>query len=253
MKDELGDRFKAIEHEWRQELPRRGFTIIRVDGRSFHTWTRGMEKPFSPRFISAMDGTAQRLCEGFSGSLCAYVQSDEISLVLTDLIGDTTEPEFGWRLPKLISLAASEATAEFNRHWFDRSSATFDGRAFPLETVSDVADYLRWRQDDARRNAVSMLSYHWLGKKAVHGVGTRQRVDLLAEMGVLVDQQDRGFTQGRIARPEKRMETVTYTRKDDGTEHSIEAERTVWVVEPSEFIRNWFYDNHIERFESSAA
>jgi tRNA(His) guanylyltransferase len=248
MHDEMGDRFKAIEREWRQELPRRGFVVIRVDGRAFHSWTRGLDKPFSRPFITAMDACARKLCEGFSGALSAYVQSDEISLVLTDLTGETTEPEFGWRLPKLISLAASEATAEFNRHWFDRPPATFDGRAFPLATVEDVADYLRWRQDDARRNAVSMLSHHWLGKKAVHGVGTRQRVDLLAEMGVIVDQQDRGFTQGRIVRPEKRMETVTYTRKDDGTEHAVEAERTHWVSEPSEFIRNWFYDNHADRF-----
>ena len=222
--------------------------MVRVDGRAFHTWTRGLPKPYSSAFMYAMDVTAIRLCEEFSGAVCAYVQSDEISVIFTDLIGDTTEPVFGWRLPKIISLTASQAAVQFNSCWPDRPPALFDSRAFPLGSVEDVADYLRWRQDDCRRNAVSMLSHHHLGKKAVHGVGTRGRVELLAAEGVVVDEVDRGFTQGRIVEPMKRTETVTYTRKDDGTEHTIEAERNVWSVGPSEFIRNWFYDTHIERF-----
>ena len=65
MKDAVGDRFKAIEHQWRHELPRRGFAVVRVDGRAFHTWTRGLPKPYSSAFMYAMDVTAIRLCEEF--------------------------------------------------------------------------------------------------------------------------------------------------------------------------------------------
>lgn len=44
MKDSLGDRMKAqYEDRTRVILPRRTYTLVRVDGKAFHTFTRVAE------------------------------------------------------------------------------------------------------------------------------------------------------------------------------------------------------------------
>jgi tRNA(His) guanylyltransferase len=79
-KDALGERMKKqYEDRTRYMLPRRTYTILRVDGRAFHTWTRGLAKPYDKRFIEAMDYTACKLCQEMAGAQCAFAQSDEIS------------------------------------------------------------------------------------------------------------------------------------------------------------------------------
>ena len=63
MEDSLGDRMKEYEATTKTFLPRRSYTIIRVDGMAFHTLTRKFKKPFDETFVSAMDETAKYLCE----------------------------------------------------------------------------------------------------------------------------------------------------------------------------------------------
>jgi hypothetical protein len=198
-----------------------------------------------------MDATAVALCQEVSGTLCAYVQSDEISVVFTDLTGPDAQMWFGGVIQKLVSVGASVATEAFNSDWNESDKrALFDARVFPLETVEEVADYLWWRQTDARRNAVSMLAHHHIGKSKVIGLGTRERVDALADIGIIVDHQDRRCINGALVHPVQRMVTSTFIDKRTGEEQTVEAERTVWETEPAELIRNWFYDNHKERFET---
>lgn len=254
MKDELGDRFKAIEHEWKATLPRRKFYVLRADGRAFHTFTRGLEKPFDRSLMTAMDAATMRLCTEISGALCGYVQSDEISIVFTDLTGNGAEPWFGGVVQKIVSISAAVATSAFNEAFGGHGKiAQFDARVIPLDDVPAVADYLWWRQTDSRRNAVSMLAHHYIGKSAVLNLSTRQRVDALYEQAWIdVEEQDRGFVNGRLIRPVKRPGTTTFVRKDTGAEETVDFERTAWESEPSELLRNWFYDNHIERFPVTA-
>ena len=73
-KDTLGDRMKAdYERRTRILLPRRTYTLIRVDGKSFHTYTRGCERPFDSGLMEDMDATALALCENMEGAQLAFV------------------------------------------------------------------------------------------------------------------------------------------------------------------------------------
>lgn len=108
--DTLGDRMKAYENVSRVHLTRRCPVIIRLDGCHFHTFTKGMSRPFDDIIIKTMQLTAQYLCENIMGCRLAYTQSDEISLLLTDYARIESEAWFNNNLQKLVSVSASMAT-----------------------------------------------------------------------------------------------------------------------------------------------
>ena len=113
----LGDRMKNnYENITRYYLTRRMPVIIRLDGRSFHTFTRGFKKPFDDILVKTMQDTMKYLCENIQGCVLGYTQSDEISLVLTDYAEITTEAWFGNNLQKMCSVSASMATVAFNKY-----------------------------------------------------------------------------------------------------------------------------------------
>lgn len=113
-RDSLGDRMKGYENAFRHYLPRRMPVIIRIDGKAFHTYTKGFHKPFDYILMKTMQETAYELCKKIEGVKLAYVQSDEISLLLTNDDTLETEPWFGNNLQKLCSIAASIATLAFH-------------------------------------------------------------------------------------------------------------------------------------------
>ena len=116
MQDDLGNRMKGqYEDRTRYSLPRRTYTIIRLDGKAFHTFTRNMKRPYDENLMKIMDETAKFLCEEIQGAQFAYTQSDEISLLLTDFEKITTDAWFDGNIQKMVSVAASLATQEFNR------------------------------------------------------------------------------------------------------------------------------------------
>ena len=128
MKDQLGDRMKAFyEDRTRIKLPRRTYTIIRIDGKAFHTYTKGLKRPFDTGLIDDMNWTTEYLCKNIQGVKFGYVQSDEISLVLTDFDTLQTDLWFDGNLQKMASIAASMATARFNQLRMMR--------ACPLDTI----------------------------------------------------------------------------------------------------------------------
>ena len=89
--------------------------IIQIDGRAFHTFTRGFKKPFDQVLMAAMRYTAEYLCRNIQGCVLAYTQSDEINLLLIDYEKLETSPWFDNRVQKLASIAASMATNYFNQ------------------------------------------------------------------------------------------------------------------------------------------
>jgi len=114
-KDSLGDRMKGhYENRTRYLLPRRTYTVIRVDGKAFHAYTKGCDRPYDSMLSEDMDFTAVALCRQIEGAAIAYVQSDEISLLLTDFADNQTQAWFDGNLQKLVSLSAAIATAHFN-------------------------------------------------------------------------------------------------------------------------------------------
>lgn len=159
--DALGDRMKTYEGAARTMLTRRLPLIIRVDGKAFHTWTNGLSRPFDLGLIMAMNNVAMALCEEVGGTAVAYVQSDEISLLIHNYKRLQTQPWFDNQVQKMVSVAASIAAAtmtfESVRLFGGIKPAYFDARAFVLPEA-EVANYFLWRQQDASRNSIQMLA-----------------------------------------------------------------------------------------------
>lgn len=194
----LGDRMKRHEAAYRTVLPRRTYTVIRVDGRAFHTYLRGAVKPFDLQFMEDMDAVAEALCEEITGSVFAYIQSDEISILVTDFASAATEPWFGGVTAKWISVSASLATAVLNARRPTRR-ALFDSRVFTLSDPTEVAAYFLWRQRDAVRNSVSMTAQAHFSHKRLNGVDTNGMQELLyAELGLNWNDFPDGCKRGRV-------------------------------------------------------
>lgn len=181
---DLGNRMKGYEKVPRMSLTPRMPMIIRVDGRAFHTFTRPFkatsEGPWSIALRNAMTSAAKALIREISGARLAYVQSDEISVLVTDYETFNTQPWFDKGIQKICSVAASIATVGFNTcedlegyNW-----ATFDARCFVLPK-EEVTNYFIWRQQDATKNSVSMLAQDNFSHKQLQGKNGSQMQDML--------------------------------------------------------------------------
>lgn len=181
-KDTLGTRIKTqYENRYRYQLVRRTYTVIRVDGKAFHTWTRGLAKPFDQTFMDLMDAAALRTFKTLMGCKLAYGQSDEYSFVLTDFDDLATEAYFDGSVQKIASVAASTFTAYFNwavsEHllsyagapYLGKPPAMFDARVFQVPDLEEVLNYLVWREQDSERNSLSMLAQAHYSHKALQG------------------------------------------------------------------------------------
>ena len=152
-RDSLGDRMKRYEAVWKMRLVPRLPLVIRADGKAFQTLTRDMERPFDAEFVEHMLAVTTALCREIDGAQMAYVQSDEISVLVRDDQTLTTQPWFDKELDKIVSVSAGIASSEMSLRLGRR--AVFDARAFVLPP-GEVANYYVWRQQDATRNSVSM-------------------------------------------------------------------------------------------------
>ena len=170
IKDPIGDRMKGqYEDRTRYMLPRRTYTIIRLDGVAFHTFTKNFTRPFDSYFTNAMMCALENLSRMAQGFKFGYMQSDEISILLTDFAEPATAAWFDGNLQKITSVSASIATAAFNRY-FDpplSTSAHFDARAFVIPDPVEVENYFIWRQKDAMRNSLNAYAQSKFGHKAL--------------------------------------------------------------------------------------
>ncbi len=201
-KDPLGDRMKAYEDIWRIKLPRRAYTIVRLDGRAFSLLTRGMERPFDRAFAHAMYLTAERLCGEIQGAVLAYTQSDEISLLLQDFESTSTQPWFDGNLQKIVSISAGMASVHFHTV-LDSTGAimghTFDARAFSLSDPVEVANYFVWRQRDAVRNSIQMAGQAKFSQSQLFGKSTNEIQEMLfQEHQINWNDYPDGFKRGRV-------------------------------------------------------
>jgi tRNA(His) 5'-end guanylyltransferase len=202
MKDDLGTRIKEqYENRTRYFLPRRTYTIIRLDGKAFHTFTRGMKKPFDEDFIRMMNKTAQFLCEEIQGAKAAYVQSDEISLLLTDFDKIMTDAWFDGNIQKMVSVAASLATAKFNALFnyypSEFKMAFFDARVFTIPDRVEVENYFIWRQKDAVRNSISMTAQSLYSHTELFGKSQVEEQEMIHAKGQNWNDMPDGFKRGR--------------------------------------------------------
>lgn len=181
--DAIGDRMKAqYEDRTRSYLPRRTYTIVRVDGKAFHSFTRHMKRPYDQDLMTAFDNTSARMLKELMGAEFAYTQSDEISFLLTDFAKPNTEAWFDGNLQKIVSIAASMATVYFNTE-MGGTHAMFDARAFTIPDYIEVENYFIWRQQDAVRNSILMLAQNYYSPKEMHGQNCSVLQDMIHAKG----------------------------------------------------------------------
>ena len=178
----LGDRMKEnYENRYRTKLLRRTPVILRLDGKAFHTLTRGCNKPFDEEFNKAMLVTATRLFEQVQGAKLAYIQSDEISILLTDFDTLQTDAWFDYNLQKLCSVSAGYASVFFTDAY--GKTGIFDCRAFNIPK-EEVCNYFIWRQKDWERNSLQMLARTHFSNNELHGKKSQDIHDMLHGIGV---------------------------------------------------------------------
>lgn len=188
--DSLGDRMKSYELVSSAHLLRRCPVIVRIDGRAFHTWTRGLDKPFDFHLIDAMRFATKWTANRLQGCKLAFTQSDEASFLLTDYDTIDTQPWFGYSLAKVVSISASIFTGAFVQaatHSLDgrlaaqidkHSLPEFDSRAFNVPEA-DVANYFLWRAKDWRRNSIQMAAQALFSAEQLHGVSLDMALEML--------------------------------------------------------------------------
>lgn len=188
MRDDLGDRMKHnYENRTRAALPRRTYTLMRIDGKAFHSYTRGCAKPFDYELMEDMDKTAMVLCAEIQGAEFAYVQSDEISILITDFDDPSTDAWFDGNIQKMVSVSASIATAAFNQARLERKPqkkfALFDSRVWTVPDLIEVENTFIWRQQDWTKNSVQMLARSLYSQKELVGKKLSEMHEMIHQKG----------------------------------------------------------------------
>jgi len=219
--DSLGDRMKGYEACWKFNFPNRLPVILRIDGKAFHTYTRGCDKPFDMNLIHVMDDTAIKLCEKIQGAVFAYVQSDEISILVYPWRDTNSQAWFDNELIKMVSVSAGIASARFtacSSYIFgEPKEAVFDSRAFVIPE-HDINNYFIWRQKDWERNSIQLLARSIYSHKELDGKGHEALHDLLHAKNVNWNDLAVNLKRGRGIKKESYI----------GNENSL---RSRWVVD----------------------
>lgn len=207
-RSDLAKRMKDYESISKTKLMKRCPVICRIDGKAFHTFTRGFQRPFDEILIKTMQETTKHLCENIQGCVLGYTQSDEITLVLVDYKELNTSPYFDYEVQKLCSIIASMTTMAFNKIFqsnvkkvyenryaekgkctmpYDlyetynnaiNKGAMFDCRVFNIPK-EEVTNNIYWRQLDASRNSIQMVGQANFSHKKLQNKSCNKIQDML--------------------------------------------------------------------------
>lgn len=183
----LGDRIKGYEKCIDVRLLPKVPVLVRVDGRAFHTFLKGFDKPFDLEYIDAMVESAQDVSRDMQNFVAAYVQSDEVTFML-HASNPMSEFWFDNKLQKITSISASLMTANFNVNLRKRKNdidrlAVFDARAFNVPE-SDFLNAFLWRVKDWNRNSIQMYCRSFFSHKSLIGKNTTAMKEMLKENGI---------------------------------------------------------------------
>jgi tRNA(His) guanylyltransferase len=184
--DSLGDRIKRYEAVYSPRLTPRSCLCIRIDGKAFHTFTKGCAKPFDQPLVDAMVDAMRFTADEMQGFKLGYTQSDEATFLLTDFDTYETQGWFGYELNKIVSISASAFTAAFNQSYTlkpRRTVAMFDARAF-IVPQDDVANVFLWRQKDWERNSLQMLARAHFSHEVLQGRNHCAIHEMLYDKGI---------------------------------------------------------------------
>jgi tRNA(His) 5'-end guanylyltransferase len=211
---DLAKRMKNYEQVFYPKLMKRTPVAIRIDGKAFHTFTRGLKKPFDPILMQAMQETMMYLCKNIQGCVLGYTQSDEITLILLDYQNLDSDMWFDGKVQKISSIAASMATLAFNQSFAKiatdyinthndyinpiakqylvvlnnaiNKGAIFDARCFNIPK-EEVTNLIYWRQLDAIRNSIQMVGQANFSHKELQNKSCKEIKDMLYEIGITWD------------------------------------------------------------------
>ena len=255
-RDSLGDRMKGnYENRSKTYLVRRMPVIIRLDGKAFHTFTRGFDKPFDDVMMQTMQQTTLKLCQEIQGCVFGYTQSDEITLVLVDYNDINTDAWFDYSVQKMCSVAASMCTLYFNKIFAEmvdvfiansdvtpeeeklervynkaiEKGAMFDARVFNIP-VEEVTNCVLWRQQDATRNSISSLAQSKFSHKELQGKSSSQMQDMLME--------EFNINWNDLTIPQKRGTAVYKRTINDITEWIVDYQMPILKGEDRNYVEN---------------
>lgn len=265
--ESLEDRMLYYRGKPEQYIPKNSYVLVMLDGRSFsQKIKKKYERPFDDNFIRLMNDTAAYVCSQIQGAKFAYVQSDEISIFLSDADAPESTLFYDGRLVKLLSIIPAIATSYFNRHVLDDKleienlSADdirqivqqdplyqFDGKVWSVPTLNDVFGWFLYRQNDCIRNSKQQAAQTYLPHKKLLSVNTDEQIQmLLNEKGIdWHTAYDDGKKFGRFVYKEKEQ----HVRMWQGEQ--IEYERSVWKAHYGKELhtpegKEWFMDTLIE-------
>lgn len=189
--------FKSREAQYDQALRSEAdeYVIVRVDGRSFHTFTRDFQRPFDSKFTYAMNYVAKKLKETFNADL-AYVQSDEISLGWSPDSWFRNQI-FGGRLNKINSIVASTASVLF-KDIYSENHAVFDCRTFTLKDLNEYRAYFMWRYRDCYKNAITMIAQTLFPHSKLHEKNTEDKIYMIGSKGVDIKKIEKRNLHGAM-------------------------------------------------------
>lgn len=203
--DMLGDRLKTYERiETDQRFPPNTYLYVRIDGRSFSKFTKGLTRPYDERLSNLMKEVTAALVKEFQ-AVIGYTQSDEISLIIANPYESGCI--FQGKKQKLVSTIASFTSAVFNAKLataipekdplLTGKFPSFDCRIFPVQTKEEATNAILWREHDAIKNSVSMTAYHYFSHKTLHGCNTAVMKDMLkTQANVIWDDYPKFFKSG---------------------------------------------------------
>ena len=188
--DTLGDRCKQFERVEADRRAMRGLPLLaRLDGRAFHTFTRGLRRPYDPGMSTAMIETTRYLVQEMV-ALVGYTQSDEITLAWYESSQSASDYAFDGRFQKLASVLAGMASARFGQllagHLPAKADETphFDCRIWQVPTLADAADAFVWREDDATKNSITMAASAHYSDRELDGKNSSTKQEMLWQKGV---------------------------------------------------------------------
>lgn len=191
-KDDLGQRMKNYyEHRSRYYLDRRTPVIIRLDGKAFHTFTKGLKAdgPFNEALRNAMVASAEYVVSQMQNCVAFYHQSDEVSFLLDDTKRLETQAWFDYNKSKIETIAASAMTARFNSFNLKDAFGLFDARSFNIPR-EEVPNYFIWRMRDWERNSVQMLGQHYMTQSELHGKSCEYIKEFIGKLATVDDTVD---------------------------------------------------------------
>lgn len=200
--DDLGDRMKLYENA---ECDRRFMPLLpicaRIDGRAFHSFTRGMQRPYDNTFRRVMVETTRALMQETNAAL-GYTQSDEISLTWhsTDA---RSQIWFDGRITKMTSQLAAQATLAFyealmnhDYNEYCNRRPTFDARVWSVPNRSEACNMFLWREWDATKNSLSMAAAAYYSHKELEGKNGADKHDMLMAKGINWNDYPAYFKRG---------------------------------------------------------